>query len=277
MTDQTPVADIVERLLEPEYLHGVPRKVKICVEAAYEITHLRTILADMPTIWEDPAGKGYPCQERPMTSAEVRDEITSLRARDIGWRLECEELRAREAENLAHIQALQEWQSAAMDHRTELQRKLDELGATSIAEVDRLATALGQAEGKLQASELAGIVDGWRDRALNAECKLDEAVADRCPLATPGEPCCVEALLEGLHKSLDEAGAPATGTVGVYERINELKAENANLQRKLDEAAGALTAIDRRVSHRKLRDRPIALTEIRNIVCAALASIRGEG
>ncbi|WP_010337765.1 hypothetical protein [Sphingobium yanoikuyae] len=31
--------------------------------------------AGMPTIWEDPAGKGYPCFERPMTPAEARDTI----------------------------------------------------------------------------------------------------------------------------------------------------------------------------------------------------------
>ncbi|WP_303763854.1 hypothetical protein [Sphingobium yanoikuyae] len=31
--------------------------------------------AGMPTIWEDPAGKGYPCFERPMTPAEARATI----------------------------------------------------------------------------------------------------------------------------------------------------------------------------------------------------------
>ena len=29
----------------------------------------------MPTIWEDPAGKGYPCFERPMTPNEARETI----------------------------------------------------------------------------------------------------------------------------------------------------------------------------------------------------------
>lgn len=38
---------------------------------------------------------------------------------------EIEALRAREAENAEHIQVLQNWQSAAMEHRTELKRKLD--------------------------------------------------------------------------------------------------------------------------------------------------------
>lgn len=31
--------------------------------------------AEMPTIWEDPAGKGYPCFERPMTPSEAKDTI----------------------------------------------------------------------------------------------------------------------------------------------------------------------------------------------------------
>lgn len=39
---------------------------------------------------------------------------------------EIEALRARVAENAKHIQALQNWQSAAMEHRTELKRKIDE-------------------------------------------------------------------------------------------------------------------------------------------------------
>lgn len=100
MTDQTPAADIVEEVREAiaNCSGNEPSLSVLCRaadQAADEIERLRTILADMPTIWEDPAGKGYPCQERPMTSAEVRDEITRLRARDIGWRLECEELRAR--------------------------------------------------------------------------------------------------------------------------------------------------------------------------------------
>lgn len=36
---------------------------------------------EMPTIWEDPAGKGYPCFERPMTAKEARETIDRYAAR----------------------------------------------------------------------------------------------------------------------------------------------------------------------------------------------------
>jgi hypothetical protein len=36
--------------------------------------------SEMPTIWEDPAGKGYPCQERPMTPKEASETIDRLSA-----------------------------------------------------------------------------------------------------------------------------------------------------------------------------------------------------
>jgi len=37
--------------------------------------------SEMPTIWEDPAGKGYPCFERPMTPRECKETIDGLMAR----------------------------------------------------------------------------------------------------------------------------------------------------------------------------------------------------
>lgn len=43
--------------------------------ARHRIEATRAALADMPTIWEDPAGKGYPCFERPMTPAEARETV----------------------------------------------------------------------------------------------------------------------------------------------------------------------------------------------------------
>lgn len=45
-----------------------------------------------------------------------------------------------------------------------------------IREVVRLSQAAGEAEGRLKASETAGVVEGWRDRALSAEAKLAQAV-----------------------------------------------------------------------------------------------------
>lgn len=37
--------------------------------------HRLAALAGMPTIYEDPAGKGYPCFERPMTPAECKAQM----------------------------------------------------------------------------------------------------------------------------------------------------------------------------------------------------------
>lgn len=39
---------------------------------------LLALLPSWPTIAIDPAGKGYPCQERAMTPAEVREAITTM-------------------------------------------------------------------------------------------------------------------------------------------------------------------------------------------------------
>lgn len=39
----------------------------------------------MPTLWEDPAGKGYPCFERPMTPNEARETIDRLSAQIVAY------------------------------------------------------------------------------------------------------------------------------------------------------------------------------------------------
>lgn len=110
MTDQTPAADIVEptpevsdlarRIVsefrpngwaakEGEIAHLLAR----CNQPLHaEIEALRAILAEMPTVMEDPAGKGYPCQERPMTPAEARDVIEALRAREAELRRKLDEV-----------------------------------------------------------------------------------------------------------------------------------------------------------------------------------------
>lgn len=43
--------------------------------ARHRLQSVAAATAGMPTIWEDPAGKGYPCFERPMTPAEAKDAI----------------------------------------------------------------------------------------------------------------------------------------------------------------------------------------------------------
>lgn len=90
MTDQT-AADIVERLRRPTFADRV-HTADINHDAATEIEALRALLADMPTVWEDPAGKGYLCQERPMTPAEARAEIEALRARETELRRKLDEV-----------------------------------------------------------------------------------------------------------------------------------------------------------------------------------------
>lgn len=49
---------------------------------------------EMPTIWEDPAGKGYPCFERPMTPNEARETIDRLGQRVVELENEADRLRA---------------------------------------------------------------------------------------------------------------------------------------------------------------------------------------
>jgi hypothetical protein len=44
----------------------------------------------------------------------------------------------------------------------------------AIAQMCKTARELGEAQGKLAASELPGIIDGWRERALDAERERDE-------------------------------------------------------------------------------------------------------
>jgi hypothetical protein len=47
----------------------------------------------MPTIWEDPAGKGYPCFERRMTAAECKETIERFADRLAASEAECARLR----------------------------------------------------------------------------------------------------------------------------------------------------------------------------------------
>lgn len=57
----------------------------------------------------------------------------------------------------------------------------DRLGAESISHISRLATEAGEAKGALEASEMAGVVRGWKARAEAAEAevaRLREALKD---------------------------------------------------------------------------------------------------
>lgn len=48
---------------------------------------------------------------------------------------------------------------------------------TAIKALCEAAKAKGQAEGKLAASEMAGVIDGWKNRAEKAEAERDQALA----------------------------------------------------------------------------------------------------
>jgi len=64
---------------------------------------------------------------------------------------------------------------------TALRAQLAEVEAerdAAIASMTDAARKRGEAEGKLAASEMAGVVEGWRDRAIKAEAALATARAD---------------------------------------------------------------------------------------------------
>lgn len=50
---------------------------------------------------------------------------------------------------------------------------------TALRECVRSAREAGEAIGKLEASELAGIVDGWKERAFKAEAQIARVKAER--------------------------------------------------------------------------------------------------
>lgn len=58
--------------------------------------------------------------------------------------------------------------------RAEITRLNDAL-ANSATQISDLSTRLGQAEGRLAASEMAGVVEGWRDKCQRMEAVMAEA------------------------------------------------------------------------------------------------------
>ena len=67
-----------------------------------------------------------------------------------------------------------------------LERERDEWerrAREALREVGKWAREAGEAKGRLEASELAGVVDGWRERAETAEAQRDEAVKALRPFA----------------------------------------------------------------------------------------------
>lgn len=50
--------------------------------------------------------------------------------------------------------------------------------AAAVAECSKWARLAGEAEGKLKASEMAGVVEGWQERCFKAEAQLAEAQSE---------------------------------------------------------------------------------------------------
>lgn len=57
--------------------------------ASFEAEVRKDALSGMPTILEDPAGKGYPCFERPMTPTEAKECIDRLSSDLLNARENC--------------------------------------------------------------------------------------------------------------------------------------------------------------------------------------------
>lgn len=81
----TPPMDRDELIARLRYILDADGKEYVARTSHLRPHDLRQCLAALesrpPTIWEDPAGKGYPCFERPMTPQEARETIERLSAR----------------------------------------------------------------------------------------------------------------------------------------------------------------------------------------------------
>ena len=91
-------------------------------------------------------------------------------------------LRARIAEDQAQIAALTTYRENLRDEVIELRARIAELEAfqqQAIKQVCELAREAGEAKGKLEASELPGIVDDWREKCERLERRVAELEAER--------------------------------------------------------------------------------------------------
>lgn len=91
-------------------------------------------------------------------------------------------LRARIAEDQAQIAALTTYRENLRDEVIELRARITELEAfqqQAIEQVCKLAREAGEAKGKLEASELPGIVDGWREKCERLERRVAELEKER--------------------------------------------------------------------------------------------------
>lgn len=91
-------------------------------------------------------------------------------------------LRARIEEDQAQIVALTTYRENLRDEVVELRARIAELEAAqqqAIKQVCELAREAGEAKGKLEVSEMPGIVDGWREKCERLERRVAELEKDR--------------------------------------------------------------------------------------------------
>lgn len=117
---------------------------------------------------------------------ESTTAITALRARiaELEQRLEIDPAHPYDGIETrdATIIALETYKENLRDEVVELRAKIAELEAfqqQAITQVCKLAREAGEAKGKLEASELPGIVDGWREKCERLERRVAELEKER--------------------------------------------------------------------------------------------------
>lgn len=113
--------------------------------------------------------------------------------------------------------------AAALDAaRAEIER-LNNAMMKAVNQISDLAARLGQAEGRLAASELVGVVEGWKARAEKAEAERDEALAQVAVAYEAAAKTCSLAATNYLGKGADtDLGSRSRAICDVAFRIRAL-------------------------------------------------------
>lgn len=106
--------------------------------------------------------------------------------------------------------------------RAEIER-LNNAMMKAVNQISDLAARLGQAEGRLAASELVGVVEGWKARAEKAEAERDEALAQVAVAYEAAAKTCSLAATNYLGKGADtDLGSRSRAICDVAFRIRAL-------------------------------------------------------
>jgi hypothetical protein len=95
----------------------------------------------------------------------------------------------------------------------------------ALAQMCQTARELGEAQGKLAGSELPGVIDGWRERALDAERERDEARASEVEAITDQamREIRIARLTEALEKAREAEAVMRDFADKCVESANDLK------------------------------------------------------